>query len=100
MKFTRENLLETIKMFMDLPDVKVVPGVPEGAIMVVTRVEDFEAASNDLWHLAANKSYPREGVVCGECGFAVVMSDGAFKTCSERGMTNRIICNRCFLKTI
>ncbi len=98
MKFTRENLLESIKRLMDLPGAKVLPSIPDDAFLVVTPVEEFDPQTNDLWRLKANKSYPREGIVCIDCQRPVVMSQVAYDAYLKNPDPERVICLKDLLK--
>jgi hypothetical protein len=76
----------------------------EEAVMLVTRVEDYDMQEgNDFWKLDANKSFPREGLVCAECKFPVVMSNGLYESYKKNPHNPKAICNRCmfaFLGTL
>jgi len=63
-------------------------------MVVVTRVEDFDMASNSFWQNGANRSYPREGMVCCTCNKPVVMSNFAF---AEKPKKEQIICFKCLV---
>lgn len=63
---------------------------------VVSSVEDFDPASNDMWDNEANKSYPRE-LHCSKCQRQVVMSDGMFKMYQEAEVKPTMICSTCLL---
>ncbi len=62
--------------------------------VVVTRVEDFDESSNDLWKIEGNKSYAREGMICKVCKKPVVMSNFAF---GNNPTPEQILCGKCFL---
>ncbi len=67
----------------------------ENAVMVVARVEDWDASKNDYWDLPVNKSFPREGLVCAECKKPVVMSDGLYASFIKNPKSPKAMCFRC-----
>lgn len=62
------------------------------AMCVVTRVEDFDMSSNEVWNLDVNRSYPRYDVVCSKCKEFVVMSNGLY---AKKPKPEQVICSRC-----
>ncbi len=87
----REGLRKLIKAL----DIKV--GDPKDSdYVVVTRVEDFDMASNDEWELEGNKSFPRD-MVCHFCKIQVVMSNHLFAT---NPPPEKIMCGRCMIKGV
>lgn len=76
----------------------------EDAVMIVARVEDYdETEGNKFWSLEANKSYPRDGLVCFECQYPVVMSNGLYEAYQNNPHNPKAICSRCvagFIKEI
>lgn len=95
------SMIDRRKFFRDLKkvikkyDIKSVRKIPVEAKIVVVRVEDFDLSSNDVWHIEANKSYPREGLVCHDCGHVIVMSGATFEMYSANPVPNQIFCHRC-----
>ena len=75
--------------------IRVANKIPLDSKLVVTTVADFNPKNNSFWQNKANKSYPREGLVCCECKQPVVMSDGMFQMYSEDPHPENVICGKC-----
>lgn len=75
--------------------IKVATKIPLHSKLVVTTVEDFNPKNNTLWQNQANKSYPRDGMVCCNCKKPVVMSDGMFAMYSEDPHPENVVCGKC-----
>jgi len=88
----RKKLHESLRNFFESGKIKVASEIPDDGVIVVTRVEDFDMSSNDVWSLSANKSYPRD-IYCG-CGKQVVMSDGMLAMWERNGRKAKVICTR------
>jgi hypothetical protein len=100
----RKELAEKLKKLFDSGRFKAVDvkkdGFPEDAIVVVTRVADFDPASNDEWDLYANKSKPRD-LHCGGCGEQVVMSNGMYEAyLAKDGKPEMVRCNVCIFSSL
>lgn len=100
MKYNRPKILRNIRRFIEKHNIKAVTEIPADAIVVVTLVKDFDPESNSVWEIQANKSYPREGIVCRSCQQPVVMSDGVFDMYSKNPVPNQVCCNECVLKSL
>ena len=74
--------------------------LPKNTIIVCSLVEKFNPENNDVWKHEANKSYPREGVVCSTCKKPVVLSGNAFKMYEETKIKREIACNECIFKKL
>jgi len=98
MKYNRGKFLLFLKDFIEKKNVKIVAEISSDVKIVVTRVSDFDPQSNEVWHIQANKSYERQGVVCCQCKNPVVMSDFAFKEYSKTQNPEQIICGQCAFK--
>lgn len=70
---------------------------PEGSIIVVAAVVDFDPKSNDLWDIPENRSYPRP-LCCVECFRPVVMSDAMYKMYQEVNPKPSVACSKCVFK--
>lgn len=97
------EMARRIMDFLKLAGAKAIPAgseFPEGSVIVVTRVQDFDPASNDMWDLEANKSYPREGLVCHTCKEPVVMSDSLYEMYERKPMPEAVGCGKCVLENL
>ncbi len=100
MKFDRTKIMEGLKHLVNSGKLGLAKEIPADAKLVVTRVKDFDPDWNDVWELQKNKSYPREGMICSECGFDVVMSDGMFEMYSNSPHPEMVICNKCIMEIL
>ncbi len=87
-----ESLKELIKNF---PTGKV----EDSDYIVVTRIDDFDPKSNEEWSLDASKSYSRD-LMCVECNYHVVMSNGAFADYNRAIVKPKVLCGRCMFNVI
>lgn len=79
-----------------LGDLKAEVGeVTPETVILCSRAADFDPAHNVLWEQEANKSHPREGVVCSFCRSAVVLSNDAFGRYSALDKKPVICCMQC-----
>jgi len=91
----RKNLHENLRDLFEKKKVQVTSEPPgEGMYIVVTLVKDYDPQYNEVWVLPANKSYPREDVVCAECKEAVVMSDGMYQKYLQGGRKATVLCTK------
>jgi len=83
---------DVAKMMGDL-GVKV--GEPDDAVILCTRAEDWDPASNVLWENEANRSFVRDDVQCSTCNQTVVLSNHAYKRYLALDKKPRICCLAC-----
>lgn len=97
MKYDRFKFLSALKTLVERFKIKAVNSLPEGTIIIVSRVEDFDPESNSIWKIEANRSYPREGLECSKCHYPVVMSNWGFSEYQKHPNPEHICCNQCIL---
>jgi hypothetical protein len=93
----RYKFFTGIKHLIDIGRIKVFKNLPENALLVVTRVADFDPQTNDLWDYSANKSFARDGVVCYLCKEPVVMSNGVFNEYHRKPKPKMVRCTVCIV---
>lgn len=91
----RAGFMHKLKRFIKKYNVQPVIDIPAGAKIIVTRVEDFDPESNDVWQSDSNKSYPREGIECCGCHKPVVLSNALFRNYSINPTPELLYCYRC-----
>ena len=71
-------------------------GEPDSSgVILCTRADDFDPATNVLWEDAANKSAVRSDVHCSTCKHNVALSNHAYEAYTALDKKPRICCTRC-----
>jgi hypothetical protein len=83
---------DVAKMMVDLG---VGVGEPDDAVILCTRADDFDPASNVLWENEANKSAVRPDVRCSTCKHNVALSNHAYARYCALDKKPRICCTAC-----
>lgn len=71
--------------------------VGSDTMVICSRAEDFDPASNVLWELEANRSAVRPGVKCFKCGSVMAMSNHAYNGYARLDKKPRVCCVQCAL---
>lgn len=91
----RIAFFKKLQRFIKKHKIQSTTEITDDMIIVTTLVEDFDPDSNAVWHLDANKSYPREGIVCHECKRPIVMSNFAFNYYQKNPNPKQVMCGTC-----
>jgi hypothetical protein len=75
-------------------------GVPEDAVILCTRAEDFDPADNVLWELEANRSAVRPDVHCFKCQAVMAMSNDAYGRYCALDKKPRVCCIQCMAELV
>jgi hypothetical protein len=67
------------------------------ALLVCTRADDFDPATNVLWELDGNRSAVRDDVHCFSCQSALAMSNDLYGKYTRADAKPRACCAQCML---
>jgi hypothetical protein len=81
------GLMEKLDVHVGEPD--------EATVILCTRADDFDPASNVLWEREDNQSAVRPGIVCSTCKQTVALSNHAHGRYLALDKKPRICCTRC-----
>lgn len=75
-------------------------GVPEDAVILCTRAEDFDPSHNVLWELEANKSAVRPDVLCMACKSPMAMSNELYGRYVKADKKPKVCCPQCMVEIV